>query len=69
MNITDPIADLLTRIRNAQHAKHEVDRPIRPLFPKTFQCETMIQIMVMSYDRIRDSNTKLCLILVILGNR
>ena len=24
MNITDPIADLLTRIRNAQHAKHEV---------------------------------------------
>lgn len=22
MNITDPIADLLTRIRNAQHAKH-----------------------------------------------
>ena len=24
MNITDPIADLLTRIRNAQKAKHEV---------------------------------------------
>jgi small subunit ribosomal protein S8 len=24
MNITDPIADLLTRVRNAQHAKHDV---------------------------------------------
>ncbi|MDA1001451.1 MAG: polyribonucleotide nucleotidyltransferase [bacterium] len=33
-----------------------IDRPIRPLFPKTFQCETMVQIMVMSYDRICDSD-------------
>ncbi len=33
-----------------------IDRPIRPLFPKTFCCETMIQIMVMSYDRICDSD-------------
>ncbi len=24
MGMTDPIADLLTRIRNAQHAKHEI---------------------------------------------
>jgi polyribonucleotide nucleotidyltransferase len=33
-----------------------IDRPIRPLFPKSFQCETMIQIMVMSYDRMCDSD-------------
>jgi len=33
-----------------------IDRPIRPLFPKTFQCETMIQVMVMSYDRMCDSD-------------
>jgi len=33
-----------------------IDRPIRPLFPKNFRCETMIQIMVMSYDRICDSD-------------
>ncbi len=33
-----------------------IDRPIRPLFPKEFQCETMIQIMVMSYDRMCDSD-------------
>jgi len=33
-----------------------IDRPIRPLFPRTFQCETMIQIMVMSYDKICDSD-------------
>ncbi|HBK81482.1 MAG TPA: polyribonucleotide nucleotidyltransferase [Nitrospinae bacterium] len=33
-----------------------IDRPIRPLFPKSFQCETMIQIMVMSYDRVCDSD-------------
>ncbi len=31
-----------------------IDRPIRPLFPKGFQCETMIQLMVMSYDRLCD---------------
>ncbi len=33
-----------------------IDRPIRPLFPDWFQCETMIQIMVMSYDRLCDSD-------------
>ncbi|MEE9276421.1 MAG: polyribonucleotide nucleotidyltransferase [bacterium] len=33
-----------------------IDRPIRPLFPKTFRCETMIQIMVMSYDGLCDSD-------------
>ncbi|MEE8109431.1 MAG: polyribonucleotide nucleotidyltransferase [bacterium] len=33
-----------------------IDRPIRPLFPKAFQCETMIQIMVMSYDGLCDSD-------------
>jgi polyribonucleotide nucleotidyltransferase len=33
-----------------------IDRPIRPLFPKGFQCETMIQIMVMSYDGLCDSD-------------
>ena len=31
-----------------------IDRPIRPLFPKAFQCETMVQIMVMSYDKLCD---------------
>ncbi|MBT5369245.1 MAG: polyribonucleotide nucleotidyltransferase, partial [Nitrospinaceae bacterium] len=33
-----------------------IDRPIRPLFPESFQCETMIQIMVMSYDGVCDSD-------------
>lgn len=33
-----------------------IDRPIRPLFPKEFRCETMIQIMVMSYDKLNDSD-------------
>ena len=33
-----------------------IDRPIRPLFPEAFQCETMIQIMVMSYDGVCDSD-------------
>ena len=31
MHITDPIADMLTRIRNANNAKHDtVDIPARP---------------------------------------
>lgn len=33
-----------------------IDRPIRPLFPKEFRCETMIQVMVMSYDKLNDSD-------------
>ncbi len=33
-----------------------IDRPIRPLFPKEFRCETMIQVMVMSYDKLNDAD-------------
>ncbi|MEK6710509.1 MAG: polyribonucleotide nucleotidyltransferase [Nitrospinota bacterium] len=33
-----------------------IDRPIRPLFPKGYRCETMIQIMTMSYDRVCDAD-------------
>ena len=31
MQITDPIADLLTRIRNANSAKHETVYILRPI--------------------------------------
>ncbi|MBI3129154.1 MAG: polyribonucleotide nucleotidyltransferase [Candidatus Tectomicrobia bacterium] len=33
-----------------------IDRPIRPLFPKGYRCETMIQDLVMSYDRTCDAD-------------
>ncbi|MBI2131995.1 MAG: polyribonucleotide nucleotidyltransferase [Candidatus Tectomicrobia bacterium] len=33
-----------------------IDRPIRPLFPKGYRCETMIQVLVMSYDRVCDAD-------------
>jgi len=31
-----------------------IDRPMRPLFPENFMCETMIQVMVVSYDKVCD---------------
>ena len=33
-----------------------IDRPIRPLFPKGYRCETMVQDLVMSYDRVCDAD-------------
>ncbi len=31
MNITDPIADMLTRIRNASNSKHKTPNPFNTL--------------------------------------
>ena len=33
-----------------------IDRPIRPLFPKTFRCETQIIATVMSYDKDHETD-------------
>ncbi len=33
-----------------------IDRPIRPLFPKTFRCETQVIATVMSYDRDHETD-------------
>ncbi|MCP4919161.1 MAG: polyribonucleotide nucleotidyltransferase [Proteobacteria bacterium] len=33
-----------------------IDRPIRPLFPKTFRCETQIIATVMSYDKDNETD-------------
>ena len=56
MNITDPIADMLTRIRNANSSKHKtVDIPASNM-KKSIADILFKEGYIASYEEIQDSN-------------
>lgn len=58
MNISDPIADMLTRIRNANTAKHDtVDIPVSKM--KTSIADILVnEGYVEKYELVEDGNFK-----------